>query len=84
MIDTDEKAVNGFVDKYNDVETRIIQQERKNQQSQKSSEEDSSVKQARDQVNDWGDADDKAAMAELEESYRMAETEDEKAFVAQK
>lgn len=84
MIDTDEKAVNGYVDKYNDVETRIIQQERQSQQEQKSSEEDSVVSEAREQVNDWGDADDQAAMSELEESYSMAETADEKAFVAQK
>ena len=84
MIDTDEKAVNGYVDRYNDVETRIIEKERSTQQEQKSSKEDSSVAQAREQINDWGDADAKAAMAELEESYSMAETEDEKAFVAQK
>lgn len=84
MIDTDDQAVNGYVDRYNDVETRIIEKERKNQQSQKSSKEDSDVAQAREQVNDWGDAETKEAMAELEESYSMAETEDEKAFVAQK
>ena len=84
MIDTDEKAVNGYVDKYNDVETRIIEQERRTQQSQKDSKEDSAVSLAREQINDWGDDDAKTAMEELEESYRMAETEDEKAFVAQK
>ena len=74
----------GDVDKYNDVETRIIEQERRTQQSQKDSKEDSAVSLAREQINDWGDDDAKTAMEELEESYRMAETEDEKAFVAQK
>lgn len=84
MIDTDDQAVNGYVDKYNDVETRIIQKERSNQQNQKDSKESADVEDARNQVEEWGDAEAKAAMAELEESYSMAETEDEKAFVAQK
>lgn len=84
LVDTDEKAVNGYVDAFNDIETRIIEQERANQQSQKSSEEDSAVAQAREQVEEWGDADAKATVEELEESYKMAQTDDEKAFVVQK
>ncbi len=84
LVDIDEKAVNGYVDAFNNIETKIIEQERKNQQTQKSSKEDAVVADAREQVQEWGDADAKATMEELEESYQMAQTEDEKAFVVQK
>lgn len=80
----DDKAVTGYIDHFNEVETRIVNQERKVQEKQKSSKEDNDVANAREQVSEWGDSDAKAAMEELEEAYSMAETEDEKAFVAQK
>lgn len=66
------------------VESRIIQTERKYQQKKDSSKNDDTVKQAREQVENYGDDDAKAAWSELEESYELAETAEEKGFIANK
>ena len=83
-VDSDEAAVNGYVDKFYDVESRIIREERKHQQKKNNEKNDDIVKQAREQVENYGDVETKAAWAELEESYELAETAEEKSFVANK
>ena len=72
-VDSDEAAVNGYVEQFYNVESRIIQTERKHQQKKNSSKNDDTVKQAREQVESYGDEETKAAWAELEESYELAE-----------
>ena len=83
-VDSDEAAVNTYVDRFFDVESRIIREERKHQQQKANSKNDDTVKQAREQVENFGDDDAKAAWAELEESYELAETAEEKSFIANK
>lgn len=83
-VDSDEAAVNGYVEQFYNVESRIIQAERKHQQKKNSSKNDDTVKQAREQVESYGDEEAKAAWAELEESYELAETAEEKGFIANK
>jgi len=83
-VDSDEAAVNGYVDRYYDVESRIIDEERKHQQQSANTKNDDIIRQARDQVESFGDEEAKAAWAELEESYELAETSEEKSFVATK
>ena len=83
-VDSDEAAVNGYVEQFYNVESRIIQAERKYQQKKDSSKNDDTVKQAREQVENYGDDDAKAAWSELEESYELAETAEEKGFIANK
>ena len=83
-VDTDEAAVNGYVDRFYDVESRIIQEERKHQQQKANSKNDDTVKQAREQVENFGDEEAKSAWADLEESYELAETSEEKSFIATK
>lgn len=83
-VDSDEAAVNTYVDRFFDVESRIIREERKHQQRKANSKNDDTVKQAREQVENFGDDDAKAAWAELEESYELAETAEEKSFIANK
>ena len=83
-VDSDEAAVNGYVEQFYNVESRIIQTERKHQQKKNSSKNDDTVKQAREQVESYGDEETKAAWAELEESYELAETAEEKGFIANK
>lgn len=83
-VDSDEAAVNGYVEQFYNVESRIIQTERKYQQKKDSSKNDDTVKQAREQVENYGDDDAKAAWSELEESYELAETAEEKGFIANK
>lgn len=83
-VDSDEAAVNGYVDQFYDVESRIIKEERKHQQQKANSKNDDTVKQAREQVKNYGDEEAKAAWSELEESYELAETSEEKTFIANK
>ena len=83
-VDSDEAAVNSYVDRFYDVESRIIKKERKHQQQKDNSKNDDTVKQAREQVESYGDEETKAAWAELEESYELAETAEEKSFIANK
>lgn len=83
-VDSDEAAVNGYVERFYDVESRIIQTERKHQQQKDSSKNEDTIQQAREQVENYGDESAKSAWADLEESYELAETEREKAFVANK
>lgn len=83
-VDSDEAAVNGYVEQFYNVESRIIQAERKQQQKKNSSKNDDKVKEAREQVESYGDEEAKAAWAELEESYELAETAEEKGFIANK
>ena len=83
-VDSDEAAVNGYVEQFYNVESRIISEERKHQKQKNDSKNDDTVKQAREQVENYGDEDAKAAWADLEESYSLAETAEEKGFIANK
>ena len=83
-VDADEAAVNGYVDRFYDVESRIINEERKHEQKKNNTKNDDTVKEAREQVETYGDEDAKAAWADLEESYNFAETTEEKTFIANK
>lgn len=83
-VDSDEAAVNGYVEQFYDVESRIINEERKYQQQKDNSKNDDIVKQAREQVDNYGDEEAKEAWSDLEESYELAETSEEKAFIANK
>lgn len=83
-VDSDEAAVNGYVDRFYDVESRIINEERKYQQQSANTKNDDIVMQAREQVESFGDEEAKAAWAELEESYSLADTSEEKSFIATK
>lgn len=83
-VDSDEAAVNSYVEQFYDVESKIIREERKHQQQKNKSKNDDTVKQAREQVENYGDEEAKAAWAELEESYSLAETAEEKGFIANK
>ena len=83
-VDSDEDAVNSYVEQFYDVESKIIREERKHQQQKNNSKNDDTVKQAREQVENYGDEEAKAAWAELEESYSLAETAEEKGFIANK
>lgn len=83
-VDSDEAAVNSYIEQFYDVESKIIREERKHQQQKYNSKNDDTVKQAREQVENYGDEEAKAAWAELEESYSLAETAEEKGFIANK
>lgn len=83
-VDSDEAAVNNYVEQFYNVESRIIAEERRHQQKRDTSKNEETVKQAREQVESYGDEDAKAAWAELEESYELAETAEEKSFIANK
>lgn len=83
-VDSDEAAVNSYVEQFYDVESKIIREERNHQQQINNSKNDDTVKQAREQVENYGDEEAKAAWAELEESYSLAETAEEKGFIANK
>ena len=83
-VDSDEAAVNSYVEQFYNVESRIISEERKHQKQKNDAKNDDTVKQAREQVENYGDDDAKAAWADLEESYSLAETAEEKGFIANK
>lgn len=81
-VGSDEAAVNSFVEEFYQVESKIISEERKYEQKKNSSKHDDAVKQAREQVESYGDGEAKEAWKELEESYRLAETAEEKGYLA--
>lgn len=83
-VDSDEAAVNGYVEQFYSIESRIIAEERKHEQQKSNTKNDDTVKQAREQVDNYGDKDAKAAWDDLEESYCLAETAEEKGFIANK
>ncbi len=83
-VDSDEAAVNNYVDQFYDVESKIINKERRQQQKVDNSKNDETVRQALEQVDNWGDDETKEMMAELDETYRLAEDADEKTFIANK
>ena len=83
-VDSDEAAVNGYVDRFYDIESRIINEERKHEQKKNDTKNDDMVREARDQVETYGDEEIKSAWSDLEESYQLAETAEEKSFLAGK
>ena len=83
-VESDEAGVNSYVEQFYDVESRIINEERKRKQKEDNSKNDEMIKTAIEQVADWGDDEAKAAMADLEEAYRFADNSDEKTFIANK
>ena len=83
-LDTDEAAVSNYVEQFYAVESKIIQEERRHEQKKNNTKNDDTVKEARKQVESYGDDEAKEAWAELEESYNMAETVEEKSFIANK
>ena len=83
-VDSDEAAVNGYVEQFFDVESKIIDEERKHEQKRNNTKNDDTVKEAREQVETYGDEEAMAAWADLEESYELAETAEEKGFIANK
>lgn len=83
-VDTDEASVNSYVEQFYDVESKIIQEERKHQKQKSDSKNEDVIKEARSQIESYGDEEAKEAWAELEESYELAETPEEKSFIANK
>ena len=83
-VDSDEAAVNNYVEQFYDVESKIISEERKCQQKENNSKNDEMVQTALEQVENWGDDETKSVMADLDESYRLADNSDEKSFIANK
>lgn len=83
-VDYDEAAVNGYVEQFYNVESKIIKEERKQQQQKDNTKNDDKVKQAREQIDNYGDEEAKSAWADLEESYDLAESSEEKGFIANK
>ena len=73
-----------YVEQFFDVESRIIQEERKHQKKKSDSKNEDTIKESRDQIENYGDDEAKAAWADLEESYELAETPEEKSFIANK
>lgn len=83
-VESDEAAVNEYVERFFDVESKIIDEERKHEQKKNNLKNDEIVKEAREQVETYGYDEVKAEWVELEESYNLAETAEEKSFVASK
>lgn len=83
-VDSDEAAVNNYVEDFFDVESEIIQAERNVEQQKAGEETQNEVNNAREQVALYGDDEAKSAMEELEDAYQNAGTAEEKAFVAKK
>ena len=83
-VDSDEAAVNEYVEQFYNVESKIIAEERKHEQQKRNTKNDDTVKKAREQVKNYGGEDAKAAWADLEDSYSLAETAEEKGFIAKK
>lgn len=83
-VDSDEAAVNGYVESFFQTESKIINAERVQQRRKDDSKNDDSMKQAREQIEQYGDEDDKATWNDLEESYNLADTAEEKSFYADK
>ena len=83
-VDSDEAAVNGYIEQFFDVESKIIDEERKHEQKRNNSKNDDTVKEAREQVETYGNEEAKLAWIDLEESYEQAETAEEKGFIANK
>lgn len=83
-VDSDEAAVNGYVENFFQTESKIINAERMQQRRKDDSKNDDSIKQAREQIEQYGDEDDKATWNDLEESYNLADTAEEKSFYADK
>lgn len=83
-VESDEAAVNSYVEQFYDVESKIIGEERKRQQKESNSKNDEMVQTALEQVENWGDDETKSVMADLDESYHLADNSDEKSFIANK
>lgn len=83
-VESDEATVNNYVEQFYDIESRIINEERKRKRKEDNSKNDEMVKTALEQVEDWGDEEAKSAMADLDEAYRLADNPDEKTFIANK
>lgn len=84
MLDSDEATVNKYIDRFYDLETKIIAEERKHSQNKKHDEVDENVSRSKDQVEQFGDEEDREQLEELEESYQEAETPEEKKYISDK
>jgi molecular chaperone DnaK len=81
LVDTDEKSVNDFIEKFNDIETHIIQQERDCRKKIEESNKGNEISNAKEAILRWGDTEAKLKLENLKSSYEMAQSDDEKAFV---
>ncbi len=82
-VDSDEAYVNGYLDEFYGFQTDVIAEERSHSKSQKK-DDNSQFEQYKKDVIDWGDDEDKQKFEELEDSFKYASSEEEKAFVLEK
>ena len=83
-VDEDEASASNLIDRFDDVETRVIRTERTHVQSQKKELENVRYQQAKEQIERFGDNDQKAEFENLEEQLQQACGKQEEDYVLSK
>ncbi len=84
LIDADDQAVNGYISRFNDIETNIVRKKLNSKKTRVNKAREEKVSRAEESVLDWGTDSQKAEMEKLKLAYSSAQGEDEKDYVARK
>lgn len=84
IVNTNETAVNHYINDFYDFQSKIIEEERDNIKNNSDLSLDEKISEGKKRVEDWGDDTAKTELNELLVSYSLAQTKDEKEFIAEK
>lgn len=83
-VDNDEASASNLIDRFDAVETKVIRAERTQQQAKKKEQDDNRYKQAKDQIERFGDDDQKSEFEDLEEQLQQAANSQEEDYILNK
>ncbi len=83
-VENDEASASNLIDRFNEVETKVIRAERTQKESQKKDQDDNRFKKAKDQIERFGDEDQKSEFEDLEEQLEQATNHQEEDYILNK
>lgn len=83
-VESDEAYVSSYVDRFYDLETKVIEQERQTTVKKNSTKDDEKVKNGVNNVESWGSDQEKAEVHALQSAYNRSDDEEERSFIAEK
>ena len=80
-VENDEASASNLIDRFDEVETKVIRTERSQKQAEKKEQSDKRYSRAKEQVNLFGDDDQKAELEDLEEQLHNASNSQEEDYI---
>lgn len=83
-VENDEASASNLIDRFDEVETKVIRTERSQAQAKKKEEADSRYARAKDQIEKFADDDQKSEFEDLEDQLRQASNPQEENYILNK